>query len=88
MYTPSFRFSHRLIDKNNNKNKRNKPSKLPFPLPPQFPPPTSKSQGNDEDDDDSGISHLEISNDPPEAIDEYENLEETETLQMNEFETL
>ena len=42
----------------------------------------------DEDDDDSGISHLEISNDPPEPMDDYEILDENEALEMDEFETL
>ena len=56
MYSPSLRFSHRLIDKNNNNNKSkhnkpNKPKKMPFPLPSQFPP-NGQNQGNDDDDDD------------------------------------
>jgi hypothetical protein len=50
--------------------------------------PVINTNTNEDDDDDSGISHLEISNDPPEPIDDYENLEENGTLEMNEFETL
>ena len=42
----------------------------------------------EEEDEDMGVTSLEISNDPPEPIDDYENLEETETLAMDEFETL
>jgi hypothetical protein len=41
-----------------------------------------------EEDEDMGVTSIEISNDPPEPIDDYENLEETETLAMDEFETL
>ena len=42
----------------------------------------------EEEDEDMGVTSLEISSDPPEPIDDYENLEETETLAMDEFETL
>jgi len=38
--------------------------------------------------EDAGVTSLEISNDPPEAIDEYEDLEEAEALPIDEFETL
>ena len=41
-----------------------------------------------DDEDDTGVTSLEISNDPPESIDDYENLEETEALPIDEFETL
>ena len=51
MYSPSLRFSHRLIDKSTNKHSynysSNKTKKLPFPL-----PPFQKSHSNDDDDDD------------------------------------
>ena len=50
--------------------------------------PVINTNTDEEDDDDSGISHLEISNDPPEPMDDYENLEENEALEMDEFETL
>ena len=40
------------------------------------------------EDEDAGVTSLEISNDPPEAIDEYEDLEEAEALPIDEFETL
>ena len=43
---------------------------------------------DDDEDDDAGVTSLEISNDPPEPIDDYENLEETEALPIDEFETL
>jgi len=50
--------------------------------------PVINTNTNEDDDDDSGISHLEISNDPPEPMDDYENLEENGALEMDEFETL
>ena len=50
--------------------------------------PVINTNTDEDDDDDSGISHLEISNDPPEPMDDYENLEENEALEMDEFETL
>ena len=45
-------------------------------------------KADEDEDEDTGVTSLEISNDPPEPIDDYENLEETETLAMDEFETL
>jgi ATP-dependent protease ClpP protease subunit len=53
MYSPSLRFSHRIIDKNTNKHNSiyqhsNKNKKMPFPKPP-FP---NKSNDDDDDDDD------------------------------------
>jgi len=43
---------------------------------------------DEDEDDDAGVTSLEISNDPPEPIDDYENLEEAEALPIDEFETL
>jgi hypothetical protein len=45
-------------------------------------------KADDDEDDDAGVTSLEISNDPPEPVDDYENLEETEALPIDEFETL
>jgi len=42
----------------------------------------------EDEDEDTGVSTLEISNDPPEPVDDYENLEEMEALPIDEFETL
>ena len=56
MYSPSLRFSHRIISKNTNQSKYNKPKKMPFPMPPKFPP-NSQNQGNDDDDDDDDHQH-------------------------------
>lgn len=43
---------------------------------------------DEDEDDDAGVTSLEISNDPPEPVDDYENLEEAEALPIDEFETL
>ena len=45
-------------------------------------------KADDDEDEDAGVTSLEISNDPPEPIDDYENLEEAEALPIDEFETL
>jgi hypothetical protein len=42
----------------------------------------------EDEDDETGVTSLEISNDPPEPMNEYEDLEEVDALPIDEFETL